>query len=132
MEPLLEENIGTSKFYEISRLQCFVIVNSCFPTTYIVLNFKFEQVKIGDFGLMRELPDADDCYVMSERRRVPFPWCAPESLRSRQFSHASDVWMFAVALWEMYSFGEDPWMGEDIYSEPNGSEQFPFTGHLEA
>ena len=61
---------------------------------------------------MRALPDADDCYVMSERRRVPFPWCAPESLRSRQFSHASDVWMFAVALWEMYSFGEEPWMGE--------------------
>ncbi|KOB74205.1 Protein kinase protein [Operophtera brumata] len=50
---------------------------------------------------LASLPDADDCYVMSERRRVPFPWCAPESLRTRQFSHASDVWMFAVALWEM-------------------------------
>lgn len=72
------------------------------------------QVKIGDFGLMRALPDADDCYVMSERRRVPFPWCAPESLRTRQFSHASDVWMFAVALWEMYTFGEEPWIGKKI------------------
>lgn len=71
-----------------------------------------KQVKIGDFGLMRALPDADDCYVMSERRRVPFPWCAPESLRTRQFSHASDVWMFAVALWEMFTFGEEPWIGE--------------------
>lgn len=71
-----------------------------------------KQAKIGDFGLMRALPDADDCYVMSERRRVPFPWCAPESLRSRQFSHASDVWMFAVALWEMYTFGEEPWIGK--------------------
>lgn len=69
-------------------------------------------MKIGDFGLMRALPDANDCYVMSERRRVPFPWCAPESLRERQFSHASDVWMFAVALWEMYSFGEEPWIGK--------------------
>lgn len=42
---------------------------------------------------------------------MPFPWCAPESLRSRQFSHASDVWMFGVTVWEMYTFGEDPWMG---------------------
>lgn len=61
---------------------------------------------------MRALPDTNDCYVMSERRRVPFPWCAPESLRERQFSHASDVWMFAVSLWEMYSFGEEPWIGK--------------------
>ncbi|XP_063821932.1 activated Cdc42 kinase Ack [Ostrinia nubilalis] len=81
-----------------------------------ILLSTLELVKIGDFGLMRALPDADDCYVMNERRRVPFPWCAPESLRTRQFSHASDVWMFAVALWEMYTFGEEPWMGL------NGSE----------
>lgn len=76
-------------------------------------------MKIGDFGLMRALPDADDCYVMSERRRVPFPWCAPESLRSRQFSHASDVWMFAVALWEMYTFGEEPWIGKKFEIKVN-------------
>ncbi|XP_047512355.1 activated Cdc42 kinase Ack [Pieris napi] len=81
-----------------------------------ILLSSLDLVKIGDFGLMRALPDADDCYVMSERRRVPFPWCAPESLRSRQFSHASDVWMFAVALWEMYTFGDEPWIGL------NGSE----------
>ncbi|XP_022820299.1 activated CDC42 kinase 1 isoform X3 [Spodoptera litura] len=81
-----------------------------------ILLSSVDLVKIGDFGLMRALPDADDCYVMSEGRRVPFPWCAPESLRSRQFSHASDVWMFAVALWEMYTFGEEPWIGL------NGSE----------
>ncbi|XP_077300329.1 activated Cdc42 kinase [Arctopsyche grandis] len=76
-----------------------------------VLLSSLEMVKIGDFGLMRVLSDADDCYVMTEHKKVPFPWCAPESLRSRQFSHASDVWMYAVTLWEMLTFGEDPWMG---------------------
>lgn len=80
---------------------------------------------------MRALPDANDCYVMSERRRVPFPWCAPESLRERQFSHASDVWMFAVALWEMYSFGEEPWIGKfqnlyNFYSHQNVKYLFIF------
>ncbi|KAM8710488.1 hypothetical protein ACLKA7_017154 [Drosophila subpalustris] len=69
------------------------------------------KIKIGDFGLMRALPQEDDCYVMSEHKKVPFPWCAPESLRFRQFSHASDTWMFGVTLWEMFSFGEDPWVG---------------------
>ncbi|XP_055373158.1 activated Cdc42 kinase Ack [Condylostylus longicornis] len=69
------------------------------------------KIKIGDFGLMRALPNEEDCYVMNEHRKVPFPWCAPESLRYRQFSHASDSWMFGVTLWEMFTFGEDPWVG---------------------
>ena len=47
---------------------------------------------------------------MSERKKVPFPWCAPESLKTRQFSHASDTWMFGVVLWEMFTFGGEPWM----------------------
>lgn len=73
-----------------------------------VLLTSMNRVKIGDFGLMRALPQQDDCYVMTEHKKVPFPWCAPESLRHRKFSHSSDSWMFAVTLWEMYTFGEDP------------------------
>ena len=81
-----------------------------------VLLSTVDKVKIGDFGLMRVLPQEEDCYVMTEHKKVPFPWCAPESLKSRQFSHASDVWMFGVTLWEMLTFGEEPWLGL------NGSE----------
>ncbi|XP_074028397.1 activated Cdc42 kinase isoform X2 [Leptinotarsa decemlineata] len=76
-----------------------------------VLLSAVDKIKIGDFGLMRALPQEEDCYVMTEHKKVPFPWCAPESLRSRQFSHASDTWMFGVTVWEMFTFGEDPWMG---------------------
>ncbi|ESO88731.1 hypothetical protein LOTGIDRAFT_71000, partial [Lottia gigantea] len=68
-------------------------------------------VKIGDFGLMRALPSQVDHYVMSEQKKVPFAWCAPESLKSRQFSHASDMWMFGVTLWEMFTYGQEPWLG---------------------
>ncbi|KAJ8278090.1 hypothetical protein GJAV_G00083710 [Gymnothorax javanicus] len=70
-----------------------------------------EQVKIGDFGLMRALPKNDDHYVMQEHRKVPFAWCAPESLKTRTFSHASDTWMFGVTLWEMFTHGQEPWVG---------------------
>lgn len=76
-----------------------------------VLLDSHNRIKICDFGLMRALPQQEDCYVMTEHKKVPFPWCAPESLRYRQFSHASDAWMFGVTLWEMFSFGEDPWIG---------------------
>ncbi|RZF48730.1 hypothetical protein LSTR_LSTR015470 [Laodelphax striatellus] len=76
-----------------------------------VLLAAVDKVKIGDFGLMRAVPQEDNCYVMTEHSKVPFPWCAPESLKAKQFSHASDVWMFGVTVWEMLQFGQDPWMG---------------------
>ncbi|KAK7909841.1 hypothetical protein WMY93_014525 [Mugilogobius chulae] len=69
-----------------------------------------EVVKIGDFGLMRGLHQ-EDHYVMSAHRRIPFAWCAPESLRVGSFSHSSDVWMFGVTLWEMFTYCEEPWFG---------------------
>uniref|UniRef100_A0A3P8T668 Tyrosine kinase, non-receptor, 1 n=1 Tax=Amphiprion percula TaxID=161767 RepID=A0A3P8T668_AMPPE len=70
-----------------------------------------EMVKIGDFGLMRGLSQEKDHYVMGAHRRIPFAWCAPESLRIGSFSHASDVWMFGVTLWEMFTYCEEPWFG---------------------
>ncbi|XP_028330023.1 non-receptor tyrosine-protein kinase TNK1 isoform X2 [Gouania willdenowi] len=70
-----------------------------------------ELVKIGDFGLMRGLNDQSDHYVMTAHKRIPFAWCAPESLRVGSFSHASDVWMFGVTLWEMFTYCEEPWLG---------------------
>uniref|UniRef100_A0A3B4XVX9 Protein kinase domain-containing protein n=1 Tax=Seriola lalandi dorsalis TaxID=1841481 RepID=A0A3B4XVX9_SERLL len=62
-----------------------------------------ETVKIGDFGLMRGLSHEADHYVMSAHRRIP--------LRVGSFSHASDVWMFGVTLWEMFTYCEEPWFG---------------------
>ncbi|XP_077862548.1 activated CDC42 kinase 1-like, partial [Saccoglossus kowalevskii] len=76
-----------------------------------ILLASMEKVKIGDFGLMRELTSQEDHYIMTEHKKIPYPWCAPESLKLRQFSHASDTWMFGVALWEMFTFGEEPWLG---------------------
>ncbi|PWA28853.1 hypothetical protein CCH79_00012971 [Gambusia affinis] len=70
-----------------------------------------EVVKIGDFGLMRGLSRETDHYIMGAHKRIPFAWCAPESLRIGSFSHASDVWMFGVTMWEMFTYCDEPWFG---------------------
>lgn len=70
-----------------------------------------KKILIGDLGLMRIIPNQANHYVMNERTKIPYPWCAPESLKQKQFSSASDVYMFGVTLWEMFSFGKEPWAG---------------------
>lgn len=70
-----------------------------------------KKILIGDLGLMRAIPNQDNHYIMSERTKIPYPWCAPESLKQKQFSSSSDVYMFGVTLWEMFTFGKEPWAG---------------------
>ncbi len=41
--------------------------------------------------------------------RLPIAWCAPECINFLRFTSASDVWSFGVALWEMFSYGFQPW-----------------------
>lgn len=35
--------------------------------------------------------------------------CAPECINYLRFTNASDVWAYGVCLWEMFSYGFQPW-----------------------
>uniref|UniRef100_A0A8D3E099 non-specific protein-tyrosine kinase n=1 Tax=Scophthalmus maximus TaxID=52904 RepID=A0A8D3E099_SCOMX len=63
-------------------------------------------VKLGDFGLSRYIEDEE--YYKASVTRLPIKWMAPESINFRRFTTASDVWMFAVCLWEIMSQGQQP------------------------
>ena len=70
-----------------------------------------EICKVGDFGLLRELPKDVDIYVAKTKVAFPIRWMAPESLMRKEFSPATDVWSFGVVMWEMYNPKVKPYKG---------------------
>ncbi|XP_054162412.1 tyrosine-protein kinase HTK16-like [Oppia nitens] len=74
-----------------------------------VLIVSLKQIKISDFGLSRALTRDQAIYKASNGDRWPIRWYAPESLKYGIFTHASDVWSYGVLLWEMYSYGDEPY-----------------------
>ncbi|XP_026197006.1 protein tyrosine kinase 2 beta, b isoform X2 [Anabas testudineus] len=63
-------------------------------------------VKLGDFGLSRYIENEE--YYKASVTRMPIKWMAPESINFRRFTTASDVWMFAVCVWEIMTRGQQP------------------------
>ncbi|XP_069104471.1 tyrosine-protein kinase HTK16-like [Argopecten irradians] len=87
------------------------------------------QVKISDFGLSRAYEEGQ-YYKASKGGRWPIKWYAPECVSFGKFTHHTDVWSYGVTLWEMFSFGEQPYgdkKGIEVieYVEAGGRLQCP-------
>ena len=66
-------------------------------------------IKLSDFGLSRSTQspkEENDCIL-------PLRWTAPECFdRDHKLSSSTDIWSFAVVIWEIYSFGAVPYNAE--------------------
>ncbi|XP_038249959.1 protein-tyrosine kinase 2-beta isoform X2 [Dermochelys coriacea] len=114
---------------QIGKALAYLETISCVHRDIAVRNIlvaSSECVKLGDFGLSRYIED--DEYYKASVTRLPIKWMSPESINFRRFTSASDVWMFAVCMWEILSYGKQPffWLeNKDVIAVLEKGDRLP-------
>lgn len=67
-------------------------------------------VKIADFGLSQKIY-LQDYYKGDDQDAIPVRWMPLESILYNKYTIESDIWAFAVCLWEIFSFALQPYYG---------------------
>uniref|UniRef100_A0A3P9Q6N6 Protein-tyrosine kinase 6 n=1 Tax=Poecilia reticulata TaxID=8081 RepID=A0A3P9Q6N6_POERE len=73
--------------------------------------------KVADFGLARLVKEP---FYISEEKKIPYKWSAPEAISHGKFSIKSDVWSFGVLLYEIMTYGSVPYPGfnnREVYNK---------------
>ncbi|XP_005165758.1 receptor tyrosine-protein kinase erbB-3a isoform X1 [Danio rerio] len=65
-------------------------------------------VQIADYGIADLLYPDEKKYFFNEIK-TPIKWMALESILFRRYTHQSDVWSYGVTVWEMMSYGAEPY-----------------------
>lgn len=102
--------------YQVAKGMEFLSSKNCIHRDLAARNVlitKGRLVKIGDFGLARDI-DNDSNYVVKGNVRLPVKWMAPESIFQGMYTMNSDVWGYGILLWEIFSLGVTPYPGVKV------------------
>uniref|UniRef100_A0A8B9LP70 Tyrosine-protein kinase n=1 Tax=Astyanax mexicanus TaxID=7994 RepID=A0A8B9LP70_ASTMX len=83
-------------------LECKKLVHRDLAARNILLS-EDNVAKVSDFGLAKVDSQAFD------NTKLPVKWTAPEGLKNKKISTRSDVWSYGVLLWEIFSYGMQPY-----------------------
>uniref|UniRef100_A0A674B1B0 receptor protein-tyrosine kinase n=1 Tax=Salmo trutta TaxID=8032 RepID=A0A674B1B0_SALTR len=88
-------------------------------------------VQISDYGVADLLYPDDKKYLLFLcffQTPINIKWMALESILFRTYTHQSDVWSYGVTVWEMMSFGAEPYatmQPQDVPSVLEKGERLP-------
>ncbi|KAL1489940.1 hypothetical protein ABEB36_013865 [Hypothenemus hampei] len=68
-------------------------------------------VKIGDFGMTRDVYQNDYYKKGSGQALLPVRWMAPESIADGIYTYDSDIWSYGIVLWEIVTLASQPYQG---------------------
>lgn len=85
------------------------------------------NVKIADFGLAKLIRTTGVEAGVSTKHRIK--WTAPEAALNDEFTTKSDVWSFGIVLFEIFTYGCEPYLGladtELLALLENGAQMIP-------
>ncbi|XP_070074461.1 protein sevenless [Drosophila takahashii] len=87
---------------------------NCLVTESAAGTDRRRTVKIGDFGLARDIYKSD-YYRKEGEGLLPVRWMSPESLVDGIFTTQSDVWAFGVLCWEILTLGQQPYAARNNF-----------------
>jgi len=81
--------------------------------------------KVADFGLARVIKEP---FYITEDKKIPYKWSAPEAISHGKFSNKSDVWSFGVLLYEILTYGSAPYpafSNQETYQQVTNGYRMP-------
>ncbi|XP_022107164.1 tyrosine kinase receptor Cad96Ca-like [Acanthaster planci] len=121
---------------DIAKGMAFLSANKCIHRDLAARNVLVTAdgaCKISDFGLAEEIRNSRASQKRTNNA-LPLRWMALESIDKDIFSTKSDVWSFGIVLWEIVTFGAQPFPSmtvRDVISKLREGYRMPKPKHCD-